>query len=174
MVFVLDTQHIVVAGRPQGIDETPPPTFVMPVTQSHIVPRARCDLIVRLRLQEGVRRGVAGVDQGVLGMNVEDRAGKVPRGVDRIAPHPHDMAGVQVSADIAAAGVTQPPKGFGIVDKLGPMVFEGDAHNAEVAPERGQLAPIRNGDLLPLPAQNLLISQPGVARTVARANDTPR
>src|SRR3954451_11699287 len=113
-VLVLDAQRAVVTGHPQRGDDVAPRAFAVAVADRPERPGPVGDAVVGLGVQDAVATDVLRVDGGVLGVGVDDGAGQLADGRDRVDALPHEMAGVEVRADPLAGRLAQPQERLGV------------------------------------------------------------
>ena len=59
-------------------------------------------------------------------MHIEHDFAEIARGIDGIAAHPEDVAGIEIGGHIGAGRGVQAMHGFRVVDQLATVVFERD------------------------------------------------
>lgn len=120
-IFVFDADGTVIASEAQGGDDLLPGFGTVAVAAGAEEPGTLFFLGVRLGVQNSDDARVHVVDFAVLGVNVEDRVAEHANGVGRVDALPPQVAGIEVDADLWAAGDTQFPSRFGIVDQKAGM-----------------------------------------------------
>ena len=116
---MLNRKHVVVADHAEIGNEITPPRQRMAVADGAECPRAMQNVAVGFGIKCTVDRGVVGVNAGVFGMDMEDRAGCTQHayGGNRVNALPPKMRRVKVCADLRPGGVAEPEQGFGVVDQ---------------------------------------------------------
>ncbi len=159
---MLDADGAVVADHAQGREEVVPPREVVAVAAGPENPRAVELVAVVLGVEHAVDFGVLFVHLCIFGVDMEDRfAAERAHGFDWIDALPEEVAGVEIRAEVLAAGIAQPQERFGVVDHEPGMGLEGDFHPV-IRGELRLVGPVRPDPFAPLPFQDFeIVGWPG-------------
>ena len=118
---MLDREHAVITGPAERQAEGAPEILPVAIAERDIIPCPLQRLRARQCLDPAVQRGVPRLDLRVLGVNMIDRRADRLDRRDRVGPHPHQVARVEVHANDIADGLAEPHQRAHIVDVLPAM-----------------------------------------------------